>query len=706
MPLITEGLINQLDTSVLLASGFSNGQNLLNATIPDKIDPDGWYCSAGYDIKLVANGQFDYPVIRTNTGTLTFKNPNKYLNYTALTVLIAAKRTGSSYTNSWMGLFSTWYNYSKAGLTILAITDNANTGNFNKWGTYGGITTTQSTSAMPLNTPIVVGAIANSDTSGTFYTNGVNSGTFTNSKAQAYFGVGGLESAEGFFVGDIYEVLVYNRALTEAEVLSSSQYLTSKWFFPAPTPTPSPTPSPTPTGTPTALPTNTPTPEPTSTPTLEPTNTPTPEPTSTPTPVPATPTPTPVPTDTPTPAPTDTPTPVPTDTPTPSPTPVDPSMMSTDFITTYGVTGVWANKYKVESYSGPLWKIRRSSDNTEQDCSSISEVNTFIGAGTAYVRTWYDQSSNGYHFTETDTTKQPTLITNDSIITGATVEFGPGKGMTGAYIDNGYSDSTYSVTYYRYYSGNRVLAGSNNWLVGPYFDNNNLFAGSFAGGPSLPINVAKVNTAWRSAGGSFNLRVDKTNVGSPAGTTNPGTIGLGVRGAFGEPAGSRVQAIIFAKPSSTNTVSLVEPVENKLYVDIVPTPTLTPTPTPTVSPTPTPTGTPTVTPTPTPLGPNSVNVDCVNVVDGCAAATANMVATPVADNGDGTIQYTLSYSGTGYGTKRLVLILPEGSGANVYYSSPQTVNLTKNKQYGLGIQRDCFGWIGMTNYDTKFYAYV
>lgn len=250
MPLITDGLVNQLDTSVLLISGFSDGQNLLNATIPDKIDPDGWRCSGGYDIKLVANGQYSYPVIRTYTGVITFKNPNKYLNYTTLSVLIAAKRTGSSYTNSWMGLFSTWYNFANAGLTILAITDNSFERNFNRWGTYGETTTTQSTSAMLLNTPVVVGAVANSDTSGIFYTNGLSAGTFSNSKSQAYFGIGGLESAEGFFVGDIYEVLVYNRMLTDSEMLSSSQYLTNKWFFPAPTSTPTPAPTPTPTATP------------------------------------------------------------------------------------------------------------------------------------------------------------------------------------------------------------------------------------------------------------------------------------------------------------------------------------------------------------------------------------------------------------------------------------------------------------------------
>jgi hypothetical protein len=234
MALITNGLVNQLDASTLLLSGFSNGQSLLNSFIPDNIDSDGWYGSAGYDMRVIAGGQFNKAVIRTNTGNITFKNPYKFLNYTELTVLIAAKRTGLSYTGTWMGLFSTWYNFAKSGLTILSVTNNANVGGYNGWGTYGGVTTTQSNSAMLLETPVVVGVTVSPSTSGTFYTNGSESGTFLNSKSQGYFGIGGLEAAEGFFVGDIYEVLVYNKNLTTAEIQETSQYLIDKWFFPAP----------------------------------------------------------------------------------------------------------------------------------------------------------------------------------------------------------------------------------------------------------------------------------------------------------------------------------------------------------------------------------------------------------------------------------------------------------------------------------------
>lgn len=230
MALITQNLIYQLDASVLPLSGFVNNQNLVGAFIPDQVDSKGWYGSAGYDMYLVTNAQNGKAVIRCNTGNIAFKEPGDLLKYNSLTVLIAAKRRGPSYTNTWMGLFSAWYNYSKSGLSIFAITNNANVGGFDYWGTYGGIITTASTSAMNLDTPIVVGVTSDINTAGNFYTNGINTGSFTNSKDQGYFGVGGLESAEGFFVGDIFEVLVYKSVLNGAQIQDSSAYLVNKWF--------------------------------------------------------------------------------------------------------------------------------------------------------------------------------------------------------------------------------------------------------------------------------------------------------------------------------------------------------------------------------------------------------------------------------------------------------------------------------------------
>eukprot|EP01084_Bolivina_argentea_P315196 546022_1 len=98
-----------------------------------------------------------------------------------------------------------------------------------------------------------------------------------------------------YFNGDIDEVRIYNRALTQREI--DAVYA----FTPTPAPTENPTPLPT--NAPTSLPTNNPTPVPTNNPTPAPTKNPTPTPTANPTPAPTI-NPTPTPTKNPTSAPT------------------------------------------------------------------------------------------------------------------------------------------------------------------------------------------------------------------------------------------------------------------------------------------------------------------------------------------------------------------------------------------------------------------
>ena len=57
-------------------------------------------------------------------------------------------------------------------------------------------------------------------------------------------------------------------------------------------------------------------------------------------------------------------------------------------------------------YTGPLIRLRRSSDNTEQDFGSglgmgetvdYSAIDTFLGSDTAHVVKWYDQSGVNQH---------------------------------------------------------------------------------------------------------------------------------------------------------------------------------------------------------------------------------------------------------------------------------------------------------------------
>jgi hypothetical protein len=79
----------------------------------------------------------------------------------------------------------------------------------------------------------------------------------------------------------------------------------------------------------------------------------------------------------------------------------------------------------VSTYNGPVFNLRRSSDNATSDfytnttqsyltTTSGTSYATWIGANTAYVVTWYDQSGSGNHCKQTTTTIQPTISLQNS----------------------------------------------------------------------------------------------------------------------------------------------------------------------------------------------------------------------------------------------------------------------------------------------------
>lgn len=75
-------------------------------------------------------------------------------------------------------------------------------------------------------------------------------------------------------------------------------------------------------------------------------------------------------------------------------------------------------------YTGSCMRVRRSSDNTEQDIgfTAIGDVNTsallaFCGAGNGFVTTWYDQSGNSRNAVQASTTAQPQVVSSGSLIT-------------------------------------------------------------------------------------------------------------------------------------------------------------------------------------------------------------------------------------------------------------------------------------------------
>jgi hypothetical protein len=79
------------------------------------------------------------------------------------------------------------------------------------------------------------------------------------------------------------------------------------------------------------------------------------------------------------------------------------------------------------SYSGSAVRVRRSSDNTEQDIGFTASGNldtsallAFTGTGAldnGFVTTWYDQSGNGVNALQTIAISQPQIVSSGAVIT-------------------------------------------------------------------------------------------------------------------------------------------------------------------------------------------------------------------------------------------------------------------------------------------------
>jgi hypothetical protein len=67
----------------------------------------------------------------------------------------------------------------------------------------------------------------------------------------------------------------------------------------------------------------------------------------------------------------------------------------------------------------PVVRVRRSSDNTEQDFTAAEitdgTLTTFTGANDGFVTTWYDQSGNGVNVLQSSASLQPRLVLNGVI---------------------------------------------------------------------------------------------------------------------------------------------------------------------------------------------------------------------------------------------------------------------------------------------------
>lgn len=90
-------------------------------------------------------------------------------------------------------------------------------------------------------------------------------------------------------------------------------------------------------------------------------------------------------------------------------------------------SAAWSVRKLSSSYAGSAIKVRRSSDDTEQDIGfdgagalDTAALLSFVGAGNGFVKTWYDQSGNAKNVTQTTAANQPQIVSSGEVVTQGT----------------------------------------------------------------------------------------------------------------------------------------------------------------------------------------------------------------------------------------------------------------------------------------------
>ena len=140
------------------------------------------------------------------------------------------------------------------------------------------------------------------------------------------------------------------------------------------------------------------------------------------------------------------------------------------------------------AYTGSAVRVRRSSDNAEQDIgfNGANEIDTavlktFIGADTGYVVKWYDQSGNANDASQSTTTQQGAIV-----ISGAVQRT---NGKVSVYFDgdDAYNTATVSLNTYLYISA--IFKASNNFIIAEHGTN------AYANGDGF-FYFTDVNNPW------------------------------------------------------------------------------------------------------------------------------------------------------------------------------------------------------------------
>ena len=193
------------------------------------------------------------------------------------------------------------------------------------------------------------------------------------------------------------------------------------------------------------------------------------------------------------------------------------------------------------AYTGSAIRVRRSSDNTEQNIGfsganlDTSALTSFCGSGNGFVTTWYDQSGNARNATQTTAANQPQIVSSGSVIlenSKPTISFLSGS--------SGFGFSTFSATSVEgflvvktkadppeYLNSGFIDIGSSEsdnhfpYVNGIIYDGFGSTSRKTVGDPTTPLNQVNLYNVL-SASGEWTARLNTTQIF----TTSSNSVGI------------------------------------------------------------------------------------------------------------------------------------------------------------------------------------
>jgi hypothetical protein len=169
-----------------------------------------------------------------------------------------------------------------------------------------------------------------------------------------------------------------------------------------------------------------------------------------------------------------------------------------------GAAAAYSLRLLKSDYTGNAIRVRRSSDNAEQNIGFVSgnldttSLTSFCSGTNGFVTTWYDQSGGGNNATQTTAANQPQIVSSGSVIienSKPTLQFDGTNdtlSFSGTYLNTGAAHTNFALY--------RLRNGSNNDNIIMTLKNNSNDLLYFMGGTGLTAYqdfvIGSANASW------------------------------------------------------------------------------------------------------------------------------------------------------------------------------------------------------------------